>query len=80
MGAAVKIFHHMDDTFAHNIPFTISPRLPLCDMIQVEDSSVIIPSQPSASMHSLPCLAPHAGLFVQHTDDEASVKTQYFCH
>ncbi|KAK7696221.1 hypothetical protein QCA50_000874 [Cerrena zonata] len=28
-------------------------------------------------MHPLPCLSPHAGLLVQHTDDAASKETQY---
>ncbi|PSR73420.1 hypothetical protein PHLCEN_2v10712 [Hermanssonia centrifuga] len=73
--------HHMDDPFSH------SPHAPLYDhsleMIKTEDSPVIVPSQtgycrpPSAGMHGLPCLSPHAGLLVQHTDDAASKETQY---
>ncbi|KAI0092401.1 hypothetical protein BDY19DRAFT_990131 [Irpex rosettiformis] len=70
--------HHMDEPFAHSVSHP-----PLYDMIKTEDSPVIVPSQtgycrpPSAGMHGMPCLAPHAGLLVQHTDDAASKETQY---
>lgn len=75
--------HPMDEPFAHNVPLTASPHAPMYDMIKTEDSPVIVPSQtgycrpPSAGMHGLPCLSPHAGLLVQHTDDAASKETQY---
>jgi GATA-binding protein, other eukaryote len=75
--------HHMDEPFAHNVGLAASPHAPLYDMIKTEDSPVIVPSQtgycrpPSAGMHGLPCLSPHAGLLVQHTDDAASKETQY---
>ena len=75
--------HHMEDTFAHSVPLTASPHPPMYDMIKTEDSPVIVPSQtgycrpPSAGMHGLPCLSPHAGILVQHTDDAASKETQY---
>lgn len=75
--------HHMDEPFAHQVPLTASPHAPLYDMIKTEDTPVIVPSQagycrpPSAGMHGLPCLQPHAGLLVQHTDDAASKETQY---
>lgn len=75
--------HHIDEPFAHTVPLTASPHPPLYDMIKAEDSPVIVPSQtgycrpPSSGMHGMPCLAPHAGLLVQHTDDAASKETQY---
>lgn len=75
--------HGMEDTFAHQVPLNASPHPPMYDMIKTEDSPVIVPSQtgycrpPSAGMHGLPCLSPHAGLLVQHTDDAASKETQY---
>lgn len=74
--------HHMDEPFAHSVSLNPS-HPPLYDMIKTEDSPVIVPSQtgycrpPSAGMHGMPCLAPHAGLLVQHTDDAASKETQY---
>ncbi|KAI0346900.1 hypothetical protein BDW22DRAFT_1404626 [Trametopsis cervina] len=75
--------HHMDEPFAHSVSLNQSPHAPMYDMIKTEDAPVIVPSQtgycrpPSAGMHGLPCLAPHAGLLVQHTDDAASKETQY---
>ncbi|KAF7789343.1 hypothetical protein EIP86_000287 [Pleurotus ostreatoroseus] len=83
--------HHMDEPFAHSVSMSSPHALydhPL-DMIKSEDSPVIVPSQtgycrpPSAGMHGLPCLSPHPGLLVQHTDDAASKETQYLrrrCH
>ncbi|KAI0660717.1 hypothetical protein C8Q70DRAFT_912625 [Cubamyces menziesii] len=54
------------------------------DGIKTEDGNpIIVPSQTawsrpsSAGMPPLPCLSPHAGLMVQHTDDAASKETQY---
>ncbi|KAH8096712.1 hypothetical protein BXZ70DRAFT_333055 [Cristinia sonorae] len=77
--------HHMDEPFAHSVPMS-SPHAMYdhLDGIKTEDAPVIVPSQtagycrpPSAGMHPLPCLSPHAGLLVQHTDDAASKETQY---
>ncbi|KAI0698564.1 hypothetical protein BC835DRAFT_1215361, partial [Cytidiella melzeri] len=74
--------HHIDEPFAHSVSLN-SSHPPLYDMIKTEDSPVIVPSQtgygrpPSSGMHGMPCLAPHAGLLVQHTDDAASKETQY---
>ncbi|TCD67517.1 hypothetical protein EIP91_012322 [Steccherinum ochraceum] len=77
--------HHMDEPFAHSVPMS-SPHAMYdhLDGIKTEDSVLpIVPSQtaygrpPSAGMHPLPCLSPHAGLLVQHTDDAASKETQY---
>lgn len=77
--------HPMDEPFAHSVPMS-SPHAMYdhIDGIKTEDSApVIVPSQtaycrpPSAGMHPLPCLSPHAGLLVQHTDDAASKETQY---
>ncbi|CAL1700212.1 unnamed protein product [Somion occarium] len=72
--------HHLDEPFAHSVPMPYDHL----DGIKTEDSaSLIVPSQaqfcrpPSAGMHPLPCLSPHAGLLVQHTDDAASKETQY---
>ncbi|KAI0722392.1 hypothetical protein C8T65DRAFT_704890 [Cerioporus squamosus] len=81
----------MDDgPFAHTVPMNNSPHPPFHDFhhpldgIKTEDANkVIVPSQtawsrpPSAGMQPLPCLAQHAGLMVQHTDDAASKETQY---
>lgn len=77
------LHHPMDEPFAHSVPLSASPHQPMYDIIKTEDSPVIVPSQtgycrpPSAGMHGLPCLSPHAGLLVQHTDDAASKETQY---
>ena len=76
--------HHLDEPFAHSVPIS-SPHMMYdhLDLIKTEDSPVIVPSQtgycrpPSAGMHGLPCLSPHPGLLVQHTDDAASKETQY---
>ncbi|KAH9855071.1 hypothetical protein C2E23DRAFT_867147 [Lenzites betulinus] len=82
----------MDEPFAHSVPMNGSPHPPYHDFhhhphldgIKAEDGgAVIVPSQsawsrpPSAGMPPLPCLSPHAGLMVQHTDDAASKETQY---
>ncbi|OBZ70248.1 hypothetical protein A0H81_09676 [Grifola frondosa] len=79
--------HGLDEPFAHNVPMNGSPHPPFHDYhlegIKTEDSPVVVPSQtafcrpPSAGMQPLPCLSPHAGLIVQHTDDAASKETQY---
>lgn len=73
--------HAMDEPFAHTVP---SPHMPYHDFgIKTEEPTpVIVPSQTgyrpgSGGMHPLPCLAPHNGLLVQHTDDAASKETQY---
>lgn len=73
--------HSMDEPFAHTVP---SPHPPYHDFgIKTEEPTpVIVPSQTayrpgSGGMHPLPCLAPHNGLLVQHTDDAASKETQY---
>ena len=73
--------HAMDEPFAHTVP---SPHPPYHDFgIKTEEPTpVIVPSQTayrpgSGGMHPLPCLAPHNGLLVQHTDDAASKETQY---
>ena len=77
--------HHLDEPFAHSVPIS-SPHAIYdhqLDLIKHEDAPVIVPSQtgycrpPSAGLHGLPCLSPHAGLLVQHTDDAASKETQY---
>ncbi|KAL7282611.1 hypothetical protein ACG7TL_004083 [Trametes sanguinea] len=88
--------HHMDEPFAHTVSMNGSPHAPYHDFrhhldgIKTEDQNpVIVPSQtawsrpPSAGMGPLPCLQPHAGILVQHTDDAASKETQYLrrrCH
>ncbi|KAI9000751.1 hypothetical protein BD414DRAFT_532582 [Trametes punicea] len=84
--------HHpgMEEPFAHTVPMNGSPHAPYHDFrhpldgIKTEDATpVIVPSQtawsrpPSAGMPLLPCLSPHTGLTVQHTDDAASKETQY---
>ncbi|KAL4247123.1 GATA-type domain-containing protein [Abortiporus biennis] len=76
----MPLSHHLDEPFAH----TVTMGYDHLDGIKTEDSApVIVPSQtafcrpPSAGMHPLPCLSPHAGLLVQHTDDAASKETQY---
>lgn len=84
--------HGLDEPFAHTVP---SPHVPYqeyhhLDGIKTEDPSpVIVPSQTaycrpgSTGMHPMPCLAPHNGMMVQHTDDAASKETQYLrrrCH
>lgn len=67
--------HHLDEPFAHSVPMGYD--------IKTEEQGLVVPSQaaycrpPSAGMHPLPCLSPHAGLLVQHTDDAASKETQY---
>lgn len=81
-----------DEPFAHTVS---SPHPPYHEYhhlegIKTEDSaSVIVPSQTafcrpgSTGMHPLPCLAPHNGIMVQHTDDAASKETQFLrrrCH
>ncbi|KAI0938167.1 hypothetical protein AcV5_001150 [Taiwanofungus camphoratus] len=78
--------HALDEPFAHTVP---SPHAPYqeyhhLDGIKTEDSvPVIVPSQTafcrpgSSGLHQLPCLSPHTGLMVQHTDDAASKETQY---
>ncbi|KAL1939953.1 hypothetical protein VTO73DRAFT_9288 [Trametes versicolor] len=91
MGMCEPMHHHMDEPFAHSVPMNGSPHPPYHDFhphhpldgIKTEENSVIVPSQtawnrpPSAGMQPLPCLSPHAGLMVQHTDDAASKETQY---
>ncbi|TBU38405.1 hypothetical protein BD309DRAFT_874485 [Dichomitus squalens] len=81
----------MDEPFAHTVPMNGSPHPPYHDFhhhhpldgIKTEDGAIIVPSQnawsrpSSAGMQPLPCLVPHAGLMVQHTDDAASKETQY---
>lgn len=81
--------HVYDEPFAHSVSMNNSPHLPYHDFrhmdgIKTEDAVPhIVPSQnqfgrpPSAGMHPLPCLSPHAGILVQHTDDAASKETQY---
>ncbi|PIL37397.1 transcription factor [Ganoderma sinense ZZ0214-1] len=77
----------MDEPFAHTVPMS-SPHPPYHDFhhldgIKTEDGPVIVPSQTpwsrpsSAGMPQLPCISPHAGMMVQHTDDAASKETQY---
>ncbi|KAH9943194.1 uncharacterized protein BXZ73DRAFT_87582 [Epithele typhae] len=81
--------HHLDEPFAHQVPMNGSPHPPYHDFhhpldgIKSEDTPVIVPSQnawsrpSSAGMPQLPCLSPHAGLMVQHTDDAASKETHW---
>lgn len=81
--------HIYDDPFVHSVSLNNSPHPSYHDFrhmdgIKTEDVVThIVPSQnqfgrpPSAGMHPLPCLAPHAGILVQHTDDAASKETQY---
>ncbi|OCH94270.1 hypothetical protein OBBRIDRAFT_723121 [Obba rivulosa] len=81
------LHHGLDEPFAHSVSMHSSPHLSYHDFhhsldIKTEDAPVMVPSQtycrpPSAGMHPLPCLSPHAGLLVQHTDDAASKETQY---
>ena len=86
MDSSPHLSHHLDEPFAHSVPMTSSPHsiYDHLDGIKTEDAApVIVPSQtsychpPSSGMHPLPCLSPHAGLLVQHTDDAASKETQY---
>ncbi|THH30321.1 hypothetical protein EUX98_g3863 [Antrodiella citrinella] len=85
MDGSPHFSHHLDEPFAHSVPMSSPhPMYDHIDGIKTEDSApVIVPSQtaycrpPSAGMHPLPCLSPHAGLLVQHTDDAASKETQY---
>ncbi|KAI0638457.1 hypothetical protein C8Q77DRAFT_1215256 [Trametes polyzona] len=93
MGMCEPMHHPgMDEPFAHSVPMNGSPHPPYHDFhphhpldgIKTEDTNpVIVPSQTpwsrpsSAGMPPLPCLSPHAGLMVQHTDDAASKETQY---
>ncbi|GBE79809.1 hypothetical protein SCP_0210100 [Sparassis crispa] len=80
--------HQLDEPFAHTVSMTNSPHPHFHDYhldgIKTEEAApVIVPSQTaycrptSAGMLPLPCLSPHAGLLVQHTDDAASKETQY---
>ncbi|KAI0751066.1 hypothetical protein C8Q80DRAFT_1217934 [Daedaleopsis nitida] len=90
MGMCEPMHPSMDEPFAHTVSMNHSPHPPYHDFhhpldgIKTEDAPpVIVPSQTawsrpsSAGMQPLPCLSPHAGLMVQHTDDAASKETQY---
>ncbi|PCH40946.1 hypothetical protein WOLCODRAFT_24381 [Wolfiporia cocos MD-104 SS10] len=75
---------HMEEPFAHTVPSPHPyPDYHHLDGIKTEDAPVIVPSQTafmrpgSGGMHPLPCLQPHNGILVQHTDDAASKETQY---
>ncbi|EMD40513.1 hypothetical protein CERSUDRAFT_80180 [Gelatoporia subvermispora B] len=83
-----QLHHGLDpEPFAHSVSMHSSPHIGYHDFhhpldIKTEDAPVMVPSQAycrptSAGMHPLPCLSPHAGLLVQHTDDAASKETQY---
>ncbi|KAH9948803.1 hypothetical protein B0H21DRAFT_777693 [Amylocystis lapponica] len=85
---AEHLQHNHDEPFAHSVPMGNSPHLHYhdyhhLDVIKTEENASLVPSQgafcrpPSAGMHPLPCLSPHTGILVQHTDDAASKETQY---